>query len=66
LPSLGILPVEVWLLGAKEVQIVFLRMLVPLPDAAGKVADPVVGSLAFAIDVASRSPDVPIALGVVF
>jgi hypothetical protein len=47
-------------------QIVLLCMLVPLPDAAGKVADPVVGSLAFAIDVASRSPDVPIAFGVVF
>jgi hypothetical protein len=66
LPSLGVLPVKIRLLGAKEVQIVLLCMLVPLPDAAGKVADPVIGSLAFAIDIASRSPDVPIAFGIVF
>jgi hypothetical protein len=66
LPSFRVLPVEVGLFGTKEMEIVLLRMLVPLPNAAGEVADPVVWRFSFAIDVASWAPNVPIAFGVVF
>jgi hypothetical protein len=66
LPSLRVLPVQVRLFRAEEMQIVLLCMLVPLPDAAGEIADPIVGGFPFAVDVASRSPDVPVALGIVF
>lgn len=62
----GVFPVEVRLLGAKEMQIVFLGMFIPLPHTTCKVADPVVGSFALAVDITSWSPDVPVSLGVVF
>jgi hypothetical protein len=61
-----VLPVQVRLLGAEEVEIVFLCVLVPFPDATCEVGDPVVRGLAFAIHIASWAPDVPIALRVVF
>ena len=47
-------------------EIVLLRMLVPLPNTASEVADPIVGCFALTIDVAGRAPYVPVALGVVF
>jgi hypothetical protein len=44
-------------------QVVLLRVLVPLPDGAAEVAEPVVGREASAVDVAGGPPDVPVALG---
>lgn len=62
----GILPVEVRLLGAEEMEIVLFSMLVPLPDGAAEVSEPVVGRVSLAVDVPCGPPDVPVALGVVF
>jgi hypothetical protein len=61
-----VFPVQVRLLGAEEVEIVLLCVLIPFPDATCEVRDPVVGGLAFAVHIASWAPDVPIALRVVF
>ena len=58
-------PVEIRLLGAEQVEVVFLGQVVPLPDGAAEVAEPVVGRAALAVDVACGAPDVPVALGVV-
>lgn len=64
--GLGVFPVKIRLFGAEEMQIVFLRVLVPFPYATEEIADPVVGRLAFAIDISCGPPDVPVALWVVF
>jgi len=66
LASLGVLPVEIGLLGTEEMEIVFLGMLVPFPDASSEIADPVIGSFALALYITGRTPDVPVALGVIF
>jgi hypothetical protein len=66
LAGLFVLPVQVRLLGAEKVEIVLLCVLVPFPDTACEVRDPVIGGLAFAVNIASWAPDVPITLGVIF
>jgi hypothetical protein len=63
---LFVLPVQVGLLRAEEMEVVLLCVLVPLPDAACEVGYPVVWSFADAIFIASWAPDVPVTLGVVF
>lgn len=62
----GVLPVEIRLLGAEEVEVVFFRVLVPLPDGAAEVAEPIVRGVPLAVDVTSGPPDVPVALWGVF
>jgi hypothetical protein len=66
LPGLGVLPVEVRLLRAEEMKVVFLCVFIPFPDAACEVGYPVVWGLAFTVDVAGWAPVIPIALWVVF
>lgn len=66
LARFGVFPIQVRLLRAEEVQVVFLCMFVPFPDAAGEVADPVVWWLADAVLVAWSFPMIPIPFGVVF
>jgi len=61
------LPVEVRLLFAKEVEVVFLCRFIPLPGTASKVGPPVIRWLAVSFSIVlGRLPDVPIAPGVVF
>lgn len=63
---LGVLPVEVGLLRAEQVQVVLIGGLVVCPGAALEVAGPVVGGLAVPLGVVSGgSPDVPVSEGVV-
>ena len=61
-----VLPVEVRLLWAEEMEVVFLSVFIPLPHAACKVGDPVVRLFALAVDIAGWPPDVPVALWVIF
>jgi hypothetical protein len=48
------------------VEVVFLSVFVPFPDAACEVGHPVVRSFAFPVHVAGWAPCVPVALWVVF
>ena len=66
LPGLGVLPVEIRLLGAEEMEIVLLGVFVPLPDTAGEVAGPIIGRCTLAVHIAGRPPDVPVTLGIIF
>jgi hypothetical protein len=66
LSSFGIFPVEIGLLWAEKMEVVLFCLRIPGPGTAEEVADPVVWRLALAINIASRSPDVPVTLGVVF
>ena len=59
-----ILPIEIRLLGAEEMEIVFFRLRIPLPHGAAKVTEPVVGREALAVNIAGGAPDVPVALWV--
>ena len=61
LPGRQRLPVQVWLLGAEQMKVVFLRPFVPGPSGTAKVGTPVVGGLALAMRIAlSRPPNIPI------
>ena len=60
-----VLPVQVGLLWAEQMEVVLLCVFVPFPDTACEVGNPVVGRLAFTVDIASWAPDVPVTLGVV-
>lgn len=62
-----IFPVEVGLLSSKEAEIVLIGSLVIFPCTPLEVALPVVGRLAVSLGVIARStPDVPIAVRVIF
>lgn len=64
---MGALPVQVWLLFGKQVQVVFSRLLVVRPGAAAKVCAPVVRRLALAVGAdAWLAPDVKVAVFAVF
>ena len=62
---LGVLPVEIGLLGTEQMEIVLFGLRIPLPGAAAKVAEPVVGGLTFPVDITGWTPNIPVALGVV-
>lgn len=64
-PRLLVLPVQIRLLGTKQMKVILLCLLIPLPDTTSKIAHPIVWRLAYTVDVFCRPPNIPISFGIV-